>query len=236
MTSTSVSIVEQVSSFEALAATQLPADVWATFSALQTALTAAGVPTHVAAPGTPLPDVELIDAHGAATSLHAVTAGRPAVLAFYRGAWCPYCNITLKTYQDQLLAELTERGVALVAISPQRPDGSLSMQQKNELEFPVVSDPGNVLAAQLGILAPPRSADMRAAQEQIGLDLTAVNADATDTLPMPTTVLTDTRNTIRWIDVHPNFATRTEPTDIINALSAVLCSRSSGLDQVPFCS
>lgn len=131
-------------------------------------------------------------------------------------------RIQIKTYQEQLLPELTGRGVGLVAISPQRPDGSLSMQQKNELAYPVVSDPGNVLAGQLGILAPAHSADVRAAQERLGLDLTAVNADGTDTLPMPTTVLADAGNILHWIDVHPNYATRTEVADILNALRLVL--------------
>ncbi len=221
MTSTFTSIADQVGDFEAIAVKQLPAEIWATFSATQAALTAAGVPARVATPGTRLPDVQLIDAAGVSTSLHTVTGGRPVVIVFYRGAWCPYCNITLKTYQEQLLPQLTERGAGLVAISPQRPDGSLSMQQKNELAYPVVSDPGNVLAGLLGILAPAHSADVRAAQEQLGLDLTAVNADGTDTLPMPTTVLADAGNTIRWIDVHPNYATRTEVADILNALSLV---------------
>lgn len=222
MTSTFTSIADQVSDFEAIAAKQLPADVWATFSAMQAALNAAGVPARVAVPGTQLPDVQLIDAQGASTSLHTVTGDRPVVIVFYRGVWCPYCNITLKTYQEQLLPELTARGVGLVAISPQRPDGSLSMQQKNELAYPVVSDPGNVLAGQLGILAPAHSAEVRAAQDKLGLDLTALNADGTDTLPMPTTVLADAGNTLRWIDVHPNYATRTEVADILNALRLVL--------------
>ncbi|MGH3695210.1 MAG: peroxiredoxin-like family protein [Pseudonocardiaceae bacterium] len=222
MTSTFTSIADQVSDFEAIAVHQLPADVWATFSAAQAALNAAGVPARVAAPGIQLPDVQLIDAQGASTSLHTVTGGRPVVIVFYRGVWCPYCNITLKAYQEQLLPELTKRGVGLVAISPQRPDGSLSMRQKNELTYPVVSDPGNVLAGELGILAPAPSAEVRAAQDKLGLDLTAVNADGADTLPMPTTALADAGNTIRWIDVHPNYATRTEVADILNALSSVL--------------
>ncbi len=221
MTSTSASIAEQLGDFEAVAVKQLPADVWATFSAMQAALNTAGIPARAAAPGTQLPDAKLIDARGASTSLHTVTDGRPLVMVFYRGAWCPYCNITLKAYQEQLLPELTERGVGLVAISPQRPDGSLSMQQKNELAYPVLSDPGNVLAGQLGILAPPRSADVRAAHDLLGFNLTAVNADGTDSLPMPTPVLADAGNTIRWIDVHPNYATRTEVADILNALSLV---------------
>ncbi len=142
------------------------------------------------------------------------------MVVFYRGAWCPYCNIALKTYQDQLLPQLNEHGVALVAISPQKPDGSLSMQQKNALAFPVMSDPDNVLADQLGILTTP-SAQAQAAQAQLGLDVAAANADGTPTLTMPTIVVIDADHTIRWIDVHPDYTNRTEVADIINALDAV---------------
>jgi peroxiredoxin len=222
MTSAFVSIADQVGEFEAAAVQKLPADVWATFSATQVTLEAAGVPAHVATPGIRLPNVRLIDAQGVSTSLYAVTANRPAVIVFYRGAWCPYCNIALKTYQQHLLPQLVERGIGLVAISPQKPDGSLSMQQKNELAFPVVSDPGQVLAEELGILAPVRSADLRAAQDRLGLDLNAVNADGTDTLPMATVVIADAEHTLRWIDVRPNYSTRTEVADIMDALESVL--------------
>jgi len=121
---------------------------------------------------------------------------------FYRGAWCPYCNIALATYQAQLLPQLTERGITLVAVSPQAPDGSLSMAEKNDLAYPVVSDPGSTVAGQLGILTAP-SAEARASQLQLGLDLTAVNADATTTLPMPTAVILDAEHVLRWIDAHP---------------------------------
>ena len=92
-------------------------------------------------------DTGLLDPYAAATTLYAVTGDSTAVLIFYRGAWCPYCNIALSAYQADLLPQLTERGVRLVAISPQKPDGSLSMQQKHNLAFTVVSDPGNVIAA-----------------------------------------------------------------------------------------
>jgi peroxiredoxin len=139
------------------------------------------------------------------------------VLVFYRGAWCPYCNIALAVYQEQLLPRLAERGLPLVAISPQRPDGSLTMQQKHGLGFTVVSDPGNTLAAHLGILTQPAD-EARAAQLAHGLDLAAVNADGTVTLPMPATVILDAGHAVRWIDVHPDYSTRTEPQQVIDAL------------------
>lgn len=220
MTSSTVSIADQVGAFNTAVADQIPAEALTTFTAEQARLDAAGVPAGVAAPGAVLPDVELLDVHGAPTSLFAVTGGQPTVIVFYRGAWCPYCNIALKTYQDQLLPQLNEHGIALVAISPQKPDGSLSSQQKNALAFPVMSDPGNVLADRLGILTTP-SAQAQAAMAQLGLDLTAANADGTPTLPMPTVVIADADHTIRWIDVHPDYTNRTEVADIINVLDAV---------------
>jgi peroxiredoxin len=172
------------------------------------------------AAGGQLPDAELLDVHGESSSLLDALAGRPAVLIFYRGAWCPFCNIALGAYQAELLPALQERGVGLIAVSPQMPDGSLTMQDKNALTFIVASDPGNVLATAAGILTEP-SAEARAQQLELGLDLTAVNADGTTTLPMPTVAILAPDATVRWIDVRPNYATRTEPAEIIAALDAL---------------
>jgi peroxiredoxin len=142
------------------------------------------------------------------------------VLVFYRGAWCPYCNIALNAYQAELLGELDRRGVALLAVSPQTPDGSLSMQEKNDLGFAVLSDPGNSLARSVGILTAP-SQEARAAQLQLGLDLEAVNADGTTAIPMPTVLILDPDLTVRWVDVHPDYTTRSEAAEILAALDAV---------------
>lgn len=221
MTSTYETIANQVATVQAGMAGRLPADVGATFAADQAALQTAGVPAGVLAIGDPFPDAELLDATGEPTSVRTATAGGPAVVVFYRGAWCPYCNLTLRSYQDQLVPELDRRGIALVAISPQAPDGSLTMQEKNELSYAVLSDPGNRIATALGVLMVP-GAEVRAAQAVLGLDLTAVNADGTVGLPMPTVVLLDADRTIRWIDVHPDYTTRTEPADVLAAVDRAL--------------
>lgn len=221
MTSTHETIATQVATLQAGMAGRLPADVGAAFAAEQADLQTAGVPAGVLAVGDPFPDAELLDATGEPTSVRAATAGRPAVIVFYRGAWCPYCNLTLRAYQEQLAPELDRRGIALVAISPQKPDGSLTMQETHDLTYAVLSDPGNQIATALGILTGP-STDVRAAQSSLGLDLTAVNADGTTGLPMPTVVLVDAEGAIRWIDVHPDYTTRTEPEDVLAAVDAVL--------------
>jgi peroxiredoxin len=198
----------------------MPTDVIAAFTADQSALDARGVPQNVAAPGSVMPDGDLLDVHGAPTSLARLRAGRPAVVVFYRGAWCPYCNIALRTYQAELVPALGQRGVELIAVSPQKPDGSLTSAQSNELTYSVASDPGNQIATALGILTEP-SPDSIAAQFKLGLDLTEANADGGKALPMPTVVVTDAAGIIRWIDVHPNYTTRTEVPDILAAVDAV---------------
>lgn len=101
-------------------------------------------------------------------------------------------------------------------------DGSLTAQQNNGLQFPVLSDVGNALASQLGILLPARTPELRAAQEKLGTDLHAVNADGTENLPMPTVVLMDAQNTIRWIDIHPDHTARTEVADILTGADSAL--------------
>ncbi|ONI87026.1 peroxiredoxin [Actinosynnema sp. ALI-1.44] len=221
MTTTEHTIAEQVEAMQQDMGRQIPDEVLAAFGSEQASLDAAGVPDGVATPGTAMPDGDLLDAHGTSTTLTAARNGKPAVVVTYRGAWCPYCNITLRTYQDQLVPALAERGVELIALSPQKPDGSLSMAEKNDLTFTVLSDPGNQIAGKLGVLTAP-TADARRAQETMGIDLPAVNADESHGIPMPTVVIVDADGTIRWIDVHPNYTTRTETVDIITALRRVL--------------
>jgi peroxiredoxin len=214
-------IAEQSAALKEGVASQLPAGVVAAFAAEQADLVAAGLPSGIPQAGSAMPDGALLDVHGAPTTLLRAREGRPAVIVFYRGAWCPYCNLTLRTYQEQVVPALDARNVALIAISPQAPDGSLSMRETNELTYTVLSDPGNQIAGQLSLLTAPTDA-ARGAQAELGLDLAAVNADGTHTLPMPSTVLVDADGTIRWIDVHPDYTTRTEAGTILDAVEKLL--------------
>ncbi|HEX3425524.1 MAG TPA: peroxiredoxin-like family protein [Acidimicrobiales bacterium] len=213
-------IAQQVTALAETIASQPQNEVMGAFAREQVHLAGLGAPKGVLPVGANLPDAELVDPHGASTTLYQALGEHVAVVLFYRGAWCPYCSIALNTYQTELLPELASRGVPLIAISPQAPDGSLSTQEKNELTFTVLSDPGNRLAASVGIVTAP-SAEARSAQLQLGLDLTAVNADGTIGLPMPTTLVVDADRVVQWIDVHPDYTTRSEPAEILAALNAV---------------
>ena len=218
---TKSTIAEQVANHHRTSAGQLPPDIAEAFVTEQRDLAAAGNPSGVAEPGSQLPDAELLDVGGQPTTLAQNLGGKPAVIVFYRGAWCPYCNIALRTYQAQLVPALAERRIGLVAISPQAPDGSLSTKESKELTFTVLSDPGNQIAGQLGILTAP-SDGTRAAQLQLGLDLTQINADGTTGLPMPTVVIADEDGVIRWIDVHADYTTRTELGQVLQAVTETI--------------
>jgi peroxiredoxin len=167
-----------------------------------------------------VPDVALLTATGARTTLAQVLGGSAAVLVFYRGGWCPYCNVALRSYQAELLPQLEGVGVKMVAISPQRPDRSLSTQEKAQLAFDVLSDSGNALAGVLGIVD-DGSDKVRAAQAAFGLDLAQVNDGGDVRLPMPAVIVIDANRRVRWADVHPDYTTRTEPAAIVDVVKSL---------------
>jgi peroxiredoxin len=171
--------------------------------------------TTFAESGDKIEDFTLAGADGEPTTLAALVADGPAVLVFYRGQWCPYCNLTLRTYQQEVLPELTALGATLAAISPQRPDGSLPVA---ELEFPVLSDVGSTVARGLG-LSYPVSAPVREAMEALGTDLEEVNGMWE--LVHPAVVVVDRDRVLRFVDVHPDFTTRTEPAAILEAVKSL---------------
>jgi peroxiredoxin len=213
-------IADAVAARRAAYAVENPDAAPTAYALEQAALAATGVPAGVLRPGEAFPRGELLDALGEITSIDRVAAGRAAVVVFYRGSWCPYCNLALGAYRSALAGPLAERGVALIAVSPQHPDGSLSMAEKHGLDFAVLSDPGNRLGAGLGILMQPSEA-ARAEQLSHGLDIAERNADGTTTLPMPTVAIVDADGILRWIDVHPDYSTRTEPAAVLDALTGL---------------
>lgn len=213
-----VTIAAQVARMQEGMAGHLPAEVLEVFAADQKRMVDEGVAPGAAQPGTPLPDPELLDAQGNPTRVSTLRGDRPAVVVFYRGAWCPYCNLALKAYQDQLVPALAGRDIPLIAVSPQKPDGSMSTAEANALTFDVVSDPGNQIASALGIVITPSEASQTVTR-QLGIDLREANADGGYQLPMPTVLVLDNRGVIAWSDIHPDYTSRTEVADIMAAVA-----------------
>ncbi|GAA4539550.1 peroxiredoxin-like family protein [Amycolatopsis samaneae] len=175
-------------------------------------------PAKFAKVGDVLPDFALPGARGERVSLADLTAEGPAVLVFYRGGWCPYCNLTLRTYQQEVLPGLAASGARLAAISPELPDGSLSTVESNELAFDVLSDVGNVVARSLGITFRPES-DVQGAMATLVGDIGARNGTGDWELPHPAVLVAGRDRVIRFVDVHPDYTTRTTPEQILAAVA-----------------
>ncbi len=217
---TDQTIARQVDTFNEGFTAQIGPELSAVFDGEQRDLRDAGVPGDVVAVGQDAPDARLVTPTGEETTLAAVREGTTTVVVFYRGAWCPYCNITLRTYQQDLLPELTSRGVRLVAVSPQTPEAAEQSIANGELAFPVLTDPQNVLAGRFGIVTEP-SAAARAAHTQLGFDVADSNADATAAIPFPSVFVLDEAGVVRFADVHVDYTTRTEVADVLAAVDAV---------------
>jgi peroxiredoxin len=214
----SVSIHDQSEQMKAAAAEQLPAEVVEVFDRSIQNLLDEGIPSDVVSVGDKLASFSLSDATGSPISLDQLIQGGAAVIVFYRGGWCPYCNLALRTYQRELVPELPKFGACLVAISPQTPDQSLSTVEKAELDFTVLSDPGNRVAKSVGIVF-QQADDVLEAQRKLGLDLAAVNSEGSTQLPRPTVLIVDQDRVVRFIDVQADYTARTEVVEILAALS-----------------
>jgi peroxiredoxin len=216
----SLTIREQSEQLQAASAAQLPADVVEVFSRNSQQLRARGVPAGTVKVGDTLPSFTLRNAVGERVSLDDLVATGPAVLVFYRGGWCPYCSLALRTYQRELLPQLGAWAATLAAISPQTPDQSLSTAEKAALSFEVLSDSGPRLARRIGI-AFEQAEEVLGAQRRLGLDLAQVNEEGSTELPMPTVLIVDPERIVRFVEVHPDYTDRTEVADIIAALAGM---------------
>jgi peroxiredoxin len=168
-------------------------------------------------PGNAAPDFILPDVHGEAVRLRALLDHGPVVIVFYRGGWCPYCNLHLRGFQRRL-QEFRELGATVVAISPQLPDNSLSTKEKDELAFPVLSDVGNKVARQFGIVF-ELSDDLIELYRKFGHALEDFNGTGgSRELPVPATFLLDGEGTIRLAHVDVDYTRRIDPDDVIEVL------------------
>lgn len=210
-------IASQVDEFTSIFKAQVGPALAAVFAREQEDLRRAGLPAGIARVGDALPDAQLYDVAGQRVRLAAVLGAAAAIIVFYRGSWCPYCSIALKTYQRELLPVVEAFGTRLIAISPQAPDISVKAARDAGLVLALYSDEGNALAAQLGIVTTPSSESMRA-RAALGMDVAGSNMDRTEAVPFPAVVVADDTGTIRLMDVRVDYTTRTETCDIIDAL------------------
>jgi len=209
-------LTEQINAFQQAMSGQAPAAIVAQLTAETARVARSGIAAHALTVGAHAPDFALPDATGHTVRLSDLLERGPVVLTFYRGEWCPYCNLTLRAYQAALPA-ITELGATLVAVSPQTPDNSLTTVEKKELTFPVLSDTGNTVARQYGLVY-SLSEGVRPVYTAIGSDLPTYNGDQSWELPMPGTFIIAPDGTARVAFVDADHTHRLEPVEILAAL------------------
>ena len=180
-------------------------------------LVASGLKETALNEGDRVDDFILPGAHGAPVRLQSLLETGPVVISFYRGGWCPYCNIELRGL-ERALPEIKALGASLVAISPQLPDNSLSTEEKNHLTFAVLSDVGNVIARRFGIVFKLPD-DLLETYEAFNHGLTDMNGEGGATeLPVPATYVLDRSGIIRLAFIEEDYTKRLDPQIILEAL------------------
>ncbi|WP_083249303.1 peroxiredoxin-like family protein [Bacillus solimangrovi] len=169
--------------------------------------------------GNKVKDFTLKNAEGEIVNLYEELSKGPVILTFYRGSWCPYCNRQLRAYEE-IINEIKQIGASLIAISPQTPDNSLTIQEKHNLSYHVLSDTKGLTAAKYNILFDVPN-DVKDVYENIGLDLADYNGPNNWMLPVPSTFMIDETGTIRFSYVNPNYMERLEPDELLEALKTL---------------
>ena len=135
---------EQLADYRASWRVRVPADRQALMDQHVAHLEASGIGRSAKQVGDRAPDIRLRDQHGEVFDVATLLAKGPVVVTFYRGGWCPFCNLELKAYQA-VLPRIVAAGASLVAISPEKPEDTVSTAEKNALSFPVLSDVGQAV-------------------------------------------------------------------------------------------
>ncbi len=220
-----MSLKTELDSFRADFMGKVPAEIREAMGRADLELAASGIAEAALKAGDLAPDFELPDARGGTVRLTTLLRQGPVVLSFYRGGWCPYCNLELRALQAKL-SDMAAFGATLVAISPQTPDASLSTAEKNDLAFPVLSDAGSTVAKSFGI-AFDLAAELRPIYSQFGHGLPAINGDDGWLLPIPAThvIGQDQRIALAFVDI--DYRNRLEPATIIDALALIARRRAA---------
>lgn len=154
----------------------------------------------------------LLDLDSKDVDLYKLLDGKPAIISFYRGSWCPYCNLELRAYEAMLALE-ENKDVFMIAISPEKPDVTSVEQDVSKLNFKVLSDVENKLAVKLGIMFHLP----KAIQLLYGKSVSKSTGIKDHNLPIPATYVIDADHKIvkAWVDA--DYTKRAEPSEVLAA-------------------
>lgn len=167
--------------------------------------------------GDRAPPICLLDQHGKMLDVAGLRAKGPVVVTFYRGGWCPFCNLELKAWQA-VLPRIAAAGASIVAISPEKPDDTVSTAEKNALSFPVLSDVGQATGRAFGVVY-AFTDELRQVYDGFKMDIPAKNGAPDDwSLPLSATYVIGADGAILFADTRVDYRERTDPLEVLRVL------------------
>jgi len=212
-----MSLQEQLDELTAKLRGLVPAERLATIDRAVQELQASNLAERALKSGDKAPSFALPDGDGMIWQSDALLRSGPLVIVFYRGRWCAYCNAQLAAMQ-QVHQHIALAGASLVAISPQTQKHSYMTRDMHALRFPVLSDAGNQVARQFGLVY-RLSPEMQAMYESIMTKLPGYNGDTSWELPMAATYVVRPNGIISYARVDADWRQRSEPGDVLSSLS-----------------
>ena len=213
-----MSLKAQIDAYNVQKDAKLPADVLALMNTTNEELIAQHIKDNALQVGQKVENFSLANHQGENIELADLLKKGPVIISFYRGGWCPYCNLELKALNDYL-PQFKTQSAQLIAISPQLPDETLSTAQKNDLEFDVLSDVSNKVAEQFGLLF-TLDERIQALYTQFGIDFEHYYGDKSFKLPLPATYVINQEGIITYAFLNEDYTLRAEPTDVMAALES----------------
>lgn len=217
-------LTEDLAALRTHYAVHMPADIAKAMERADTALAASNIVNRALKAGRLAPDFVLPDHKGKPVRLSRILQDGPVILTFYRGGWCPYCNLELRAYQA-LADKMNRAGVRLIAVSPQAPDATASTVADNALGFDVLSDVGSRVGRAYRV-AFDLADELRPLYERLGHSLPDKNG-ADWVLPIPATYVVAPSGEIVLAFVDTDYRSRLEPSDAIAAAVATITRKAA---------
>lgn len=208
-----MALAEELADRAARGRTRLPNETQEMYERALAALDSSGITDRALGEGDTAPDFELPNAVGERVRLSDLLSSGPVILSFYRGQWCPFCNLELRALQ-RAITDIESAGATLVAVSPNTPDTSLTTVEKHSLTFPVLSDHDNLVAKQFNLVYEMTAENIENYREK-GRDIPAMNGTDKWELPIPATYVINSDRVIRYSFVDTNHRVRAEPSEVV---------------------
>ena len=210
---------EELEARKSVAAQYVPASTREVSRRTVEKLVASGIAGGILPVGAQAPGFELADQDGELVSSAQLLGRGRLLLCFFRGRWCPFCVAQLEA-MDRVLHLVEGAGASLVGISPQTAKQSYFMHNQHRLRFPLLSDPGNKVARQFGLVYRVPE-EQQAVYARSFTNLPFINGDDSWELPVPATYILRRDARVMFASANPDYTVRPEPQDLLNVLGGI---------------